>query len=221
MLGTVNAESTSRLREVASFLRLIGRLSKSTTGVLKSARELTSAKGLFFVHLYAAYEFTVLEGLREVYRQINSASIEFKDCHPMLLAAALDKELTSFVKTGSVYAWKARRAVFEKVGSNNRVQIDENAIPTAGRNIAVHQLQSIWDTLKIQDPMFPNAILIGRVSELVQNRVDVAHGNLTASEVGRRYTLEELRKRHRDIEHLCTHIVTAFDGYLQNKHYRA
>jgi len=193
----------------------------TTKGILKSGRELTAAKGLFFVHLYAAYEFTVLTGLREVYRQINAATIEFKDCHSRLLTAALDKELTSFVQVGSVHAWKARRAVFDHVGSTRIVAINENVNPAAGKNLAVGQLQSIWDTLRIQDPMFPHPALIGRVAELVQNRVDVAHGNLSASDVGRRYTVQELRKRHTDIELLCTHILASFEDYLKNGHFRA
>jgi len=220
LLGTVNAESNSRLQEVGLFLRLIGRLSR-TNGLLKTRRELTSAKGLFFVHLYAAYEYTVLAGLRETYRQINIAKLEFRDCHSFLLTAALDKELTSFVQKGSVQAWKARRAVFEKVGSTQVVEIDQNVNPAAGRNLAVAQLQSIWDTLRIQNPMFPAPTLLGRVAELVQNRVDVAHGNSSASDIGRRYTLEELRKRHRDIELLCTHILTSFEDYVKKQHYKA
>jgi hypothetical protein len=216
----VNTESDGRLQEVGSFLRLIGRLGR-TTGLLKSARELTSAKGLFFVHLYAAYEFTVLAGLRETYRQINIAKLEFKDCHSLLLTAALDRELTSFVQKGSIHGWKARRAVFEKVGSAQVVAIDEQVNPAAGRNLAVEQLESIWDTLRIKDPIFPRPALMGRVSELVQNRVDVAHGNSSASDIGRRYTVEELRKRHRDIDLLCTHILAAFEDYLKRKHYKA
>ena len=220
MLGTVNAESSNRLQEAASFLRLISRMSRNT-GLLKSRRELTSAKGLFFVHLYAAYEFTVIAGLKETYRQINIAQVQFKDCHPLLLTAALDKELTSFVQKGSIHAWKARRAVFEKVGSTDLLEIHEDVNPAAGKNLAVGQLQSIWDTLRIQDAMFPKPSLIGRVAELVQNRVDVAHGNLSASDVGRRYTVAELRTRHRDIELLCTHILNTFEDYLSKKHYKA
>jgi hypothetical protein len=220
LLGSVNAESSSRLQEVGAFLRLISRLSRNT-GLLKSARELTSAKGLFFVQLYAAYEHTVLAGLRETYRQINLAKLEFKDCHPILLTAALDKELMSFVQRGSIHAWKARRAVFEKVGSTHVVEIDETVNPAAGRNLAVDQLQSIWDTLRIRDPMFPKPVLIGRVSELVRNRVDVAHGNLSASDVGRRYTIADLRVRHRDVELLCTHILNTFEDYLSKQHYKA
>jgi hypothetical protein len=219
LLGTVNRESNSRLQEVGSFLRLIGRLGRKA-GLLKSARELTSAKGLFFVHLYAAYEYTVLAGLRETYSQINLAKLEFKECHSLLLTAALDRELTSFVQKGNIQGWKARRAVFEKIGSTNLVEINESVNPAAGRNLAVEQLQSIWDTLRIKDPMLPNPALMGRVAELVQNRINVSHGNSSASDIGRRYTVEELRKRHRDIELLCTHILNAFEDYIKKKHYK-
>ena len=59
------------------------------------------------------------------------------------------------------------------------------------------------------------------VAELVQNRVNVAHGVASASDVGRRYTVDELRKTHRDVELLCTHILTAFEDYLNKKHYKA
>jgi hypothetical protein len=220
LLGTVKSESAIRLHEVAAILRLVDHLDRRADP-LTSTLEATSAKGLFFVHLYAAYEFTVLQGLKEVYRRINSAHIEFKACRPSLLAAALDKEIRSLVNTGSANAWKARRTLFEKVGSAHVVEIEENVDPCAGRNLARDQLESIWDTLRIREPLFPDQTLIGLVSELVQNRVDVAHGNRSASDVGRRYTPGDLCKRHKAIEGLCTHILSTFEDYLDQGHYRA
>ena len=63
MLSSVSAESTARLREVASYLRFLD--DQITKGGLTVNRDLVTAKGLFFVHLYSALEFTVTATVRE------------------------------------------------------------------------------------------------------------------------------------------------------------
>lgn len=215
-LSHVSIESAARFVEVGLYLRFIDKLSFPPYNY---TRELASAKGLFFVHLYGTYEYTITAAVQEALRQINRGKPKITDCHPVFLSMALDSECRSLADVGPDKTWDRRRALFRRVRSPEEVAVVETIMPTGGGNPSYEQLCSIWETFCIRDPVVPRTELIGRIKELVESRNAIAHGRESASAVGGRFTTAELHGRHADISEVCSHFVRSFENYLDSKHY--
>ncbi len=206
----------ARLVEVNSFLRFIDKVASSPPAFTP---DLTSAKGLFFVHLYGTYEYTVAAAVQEALRIINQAKPKIADCHPVFLSLALDSECRSLADVGPDKTWDRRRVLFGRIGSPDGVVITETLMPTSGGNPSYEHLCSIWQTFCIKGDVVPKPPHIGRIKELVDNRNAIAHGRVPASAIGGRFTISELYDRYADISALCSHIIQAFESYLTNRDY--
>lgn len=218
LLSHVSAESAARFVEVSLYLRLIDKLSSNPPVF---TRELAPAKGLFFVHLYGTYEYTVNSAVQEVLRHINRRNIKIADCHPTFLSLALDPECRSLAGVGPDKTWDRRRTLFRRAKSSEEVTVAETLMPASGGNPSYEHLCSIWETFCIRDPVVPRRELIGRIKELVESRNAIAHGREPAGAVGGRFTTSELHTRHTDISEVCSHVVQSFENYLDNRHYMA
>jgi MAE_28990/MAE_18760-like HEPN len=215
LLDEVAAASSARLVEASLYLQFI----EKSSAISGFSRELTSAKGLFFVHLYGPYEFTVASSVQRALREINRIKPRISDCHPAVLSMVLDPECRSLADVGSDKTWDRRRSLLSRACSADEVALAESLMPTNGGNPKYAQLKSIWETFSIRDPVVPRPEIRGRIEELVEHRNAIAHGREAPAAIGGRFTLKELRDRYSDVSELCTHIIRAFEGYLTGKHY--
>ena len=177
-----------------------------------------SAKGLFFVHLYGVYEFTIVSALRRSLQIINDAGIKHLECQPSLLSLALNAECDSLAGAGRG-KWERRRELFNRLRSTAPMVMTDSLVPTDGRNCRYAHLEGIWKTLNIREPILPRMSLRGRIEELVEKRNAIAHGQESPSAVGARFTFSDLSVRFNDINEVCTYIVETFESYLTNRHY--
>ena len=218
MLSSVSAESTARLHEVGSSLRFLDdQISKS--GVCVN-RDLVAAKGLFFVHLYSVLEFTVTATVRETILAINKVALAHADIQPLLLSLALDNHCESLAAVGRNKSWQKRWELFRQIKSPEPLAINDNILPTDGSNIQYQQLESIWTTFCIREPVLPDIKLKGRLAEVVEKRNAIAHGREAAGTVGGRFTTADLQQRYSAIDQVCMYVVQVFTDYLKKEHYR-
>lgn len=218
MLNAVSNASTERLIEVHDYLRLIETLQPITPSVKPNWM---AAKGLFFVHLYAAYEFTVTAAFRATLQALGNSGLRLANCHPAFLSVALDAEIKAVVASGTKKHWEKRRTLFQGIKSNTPLQLNDSLLPTDGSHFRTTHLQCLWDTLCIKDAVVPRPPLLGRIEELVENRNRVAHGRESAAAVGRRYSVPDLQKRYDDVHEVCIHLLQVLSKYLQDKQYIA
>jgi hypothetical protein len=61
--------------------------------------------------------------------------------------------------------------------------------------------------------------LKGGLEEVTEKRMAISHGRESAADVGRRFSFDELEKRHDLIDLVCSHMIQAFETYLADKHY--
>ncbi len=88
-----------------------------------------------------------------------------------------------------------------------------------GRNIDFGQMQKVWDAFCVQEPVLPTMTLKGTLDEVRLNRIQIAHGLSSPSDVGRRVSSGELRKKADDVENICMYILSTFEDYLIKQHY--
>jgi hypothetical protein len=178
------------MADVRSFLRMVNSLSSVTPPVL--SRDATTSKGLFFIHLYGVYEYTVKATVQETIQVINAQGLTVADCKPVLLGMVLDAQCHSLADVGRATMWQKRRELFQHVNSPSAALINTAVFPTSGRHLRDDQLRSIWLSFDVQGPVLPNPRLRVRINELIENRNAIAHGSSTPAQVGSRYTNADL-----------------------------
>ena len=216
MFSDISLQSTLRLIEVRELLDFIK--SNTPKPPMVEPSNIVISKGLFFVHLYGAYEYTVKTTVSRAIDLINKKRPLLNDCKPLFLSVILNSHLDSIASVGDK-KWERRHALFSEFDINNTVQIQNDIFPTNGRNIKYRQLESIWATFSITDPILPRPALGGRISELVSNRNAIAHGNEPAAAIGSLNTITELYLRHSEISEVCSYIIKTFEDYINDERF--
>lgn len=135
------------------------------------------------------------------------------------LSIALNNNLDSFYSAGNPTKWQKRWDFFENFRDTTIVNIRDEIMPTDGQNFRYRQLESIWKTFCIQDPILPHGSTGGRIQEMVDLRNSIAHGNESPVEIGKRFTADDLQIRFDVIDEYCNYVIITFENYINNKHY--
>jgi MAE_28990/MAE_18760-like HEPN len=171
-------------------------------------------KGLFFVYLYAVYERCVDEACRAAYNIVNRHGISCREVRPELLALGLNAQFDSLEAASGKRQWQRRADVMRSSVDVSAVQICDMGIPMDGSHMRVQQLETIWKLLGIDAPVVPHPRYIDRIHELVERRHAVAHGREMPDEVGRRFTIDDLKARLVDVEACCTYFIRTIEGHV-------
>jgi hypothetical protein len=216
MFADISQNSSKRLVEVRELLDFIKTMSPAPP--IPETPTILIAKGLFFVLLYGAYEFTVKSIVNKSIEVINSECVPLNDCKPLLFSIALNSELDAIASmTGK--KWEKRKSLFDNFIKNPTIFINAELFPTNGRNLTDKQLLTIWNSFAIEDPILPRNELIGRIKELILNRNAIAHGTSSAIEIGSLNTISELYKKYSDISEVCSYVIQVFEDYLKRRKY--
>lgn len=217
MFSDITSTSTARLIEVREYLEFIKTLPNPQHAPIPS---INAMKGLFYVHLYGAYEYTIKATVVRCISIINQKKPKISDCKPLFMSLAVSDELDSLSDVGNSKKWKKRWELFSVIESNV-VEISEELMPTDGKNYRYAQLDSIWKSFCIADNVLPRGAIGGRIIEMVEARNKIAHGNESPIEVGRRKTIDDLMDVYNDINEFCTYMIQVFEDYiLQEKYLR-
>ncbi len=210
MLAVVNAEALQRIAATRSVLRLIN-THERTVGAGDDASR--SLKGLIFVHNYAVYEYVVIESVRGLVANVNSRALLFSSTRVELLAMALNSEFTSVIAGSIKKTWAGRMDVLKKSRSQDALSITEGLFPKDGSHFRPPQLETIWSLFGVPGAIVPNARLRTHITEMVETRNRIAHGNEAPATVGSGFTVTELEKRVDDTEAVCTHIIASISRH--------
>ena len=177
-------------------------------------------KGLFFVHLYGALEFAVSQSVRESIEHLNAQNLMFKDLRPELLSLGLNAQCDSLRDVGGSKKWEKRFELFKHVNASLPVSFDDSVVPTSGRNVDGIELDSVWNAFGLTSTSTPSPSARQRLTTLVRNRNAIAHGDEAPSEVGGRYSVNELGVYLSDLDLTVTHVVLSLDKYLADGQFR-
>lgn len=216
MFTDLKTDSASKLVEVREFLDFTS--SQIPAAPIPTPNSLLTAKGLFYVHIYGVFEFTITSCVKKTISSINMENININDIQPLLFSLALNSECDSISSTRN-RNWPQRWNLFEKIRDNTITQISTDLIPTDGKNIRYSQLESIWKTFCISAPILNAPAIGGRLKDIVDNRNAIAHGNNTPAEIGSRVTITDLYNRYNEMSSYCSYVIQVFEDYVNNKEF--
>ncbi|AXE20283.1 hypothetical protein DR864_22285 [Runella rosea] len=217
MFVDITNESAKRIVEIREHIDFISiHIPKPP---ITTPRYLNTAKGLIYVQLYGVIEYTIYSTIAKCIYYINQSNCRIDDLQSVILSLALNSQLEALIQVKSK-KWDKRFELFSAIHKNISVNIDTDLIPTDGKNITDKQLKTIWETFNLRTPLFHDVSFRGRLQDIVSNRINIAHGNLPASDIGSNVTIDDLRKRLSDVSGFCTYFINSFEEYIQNNNFR-
>ncbi|MBC7749995.1 MAG: hypothetical protein H7Z76_15720 [Methylotenera sp.] len=217
MYSSIKTNSAHRVTEVRENLDFFAPL--IPTAPITTPRHLNTSKGLIFVQLYGVIEYTICTTIAKTIDLINNDLVKLQDLKPLLLGMALNSHLDS-LNQANRKKWDKRNDLFQKFMDNTEASIFNDILPTNGQNYNLPQLASIWKTFSITEPIFNDIAFRGRLQEIVSNRINIAHGNNSAAEIGSRVTPGDLYDRVNEVSSFCSYFISVFEGYTANKNFR-
>lgn len=218
MYGDINRELTQRIAEIRESIDNIKVHTPSPP--VSTPRYLNSQKGLVFVQLYGAIEYLVNQTVPRTASILTAENLDMSKLSPYIWSMVLENNLES-LRTVNRKKWEHRHIMFKLIADDSKAVIPEDVMPTNGLNITQHQLESIWKTYSIKEPVFDEQSFSWRLKDIVLNRNDIAHGNKTAAEVGAAFTIADLYDRLNDVSTYCTYAIGVFENYISSKDYLA
>ena len=153
------------------------------------------ARGLSIVLLYAAYE-RLLRGLA---RAILEAALGLRAgnrrLRPRLQVFAVLGRLRAVSQTSYGQMWDGRGLdVVEALNLRRTCTVSTDAFPNDGTHMRREQIMSFCGAFGLADPAPVLREAWDRIDNIVAQRNAIAHGERTPDEVGRSYTIDDIRE---------------------------
>jgi len=214
MLVAVRSESSYRLTEARNCLSYIRSIE-----IPPPEREpdvVYTLRGLYYVQLYAAWEYSIENAVQATLRAINSHGIEKRHYVHSTLSWVLHPEFSSLSMVGPEKRWRKRKELLDSMNSNDSAQIGDSIFSSEMQNVWPETIRDVIMYLGISTPAIPEENFGGYIHEVVDKRNAVAHGRLSPKQVGITRS-SELEKRLEAIEHTVAHIFFILEEHVNNR----
>lgn len=211
----IDIETTSRLSEAKWYL---DNLVESPTSTEEAFKE-KLYKGIFFVSLYGAIEFTVCSLVCRIIDEINEDKhVHVTHLKTCLLSLLLHSECEALYQAADK-KWAKRLALFNRINDDEKSSIINTILPAQSGNLKRKQIQQICEVFGVEFPIISNPTLEYRLSTIADNRNAIAHGRKTTCDVGSQYTKNQLIEYYTVVQEYCLYLNQQFFNYIRNKHY--
>ena len=214
MFSSIILESSDRIRQATLQLAIIKKTESESDDTFHDFVKIQ--KGLFFVSLYAAIEFTITASTSQFLSALQvdpKKPIEYKK---YILCTALNPQFNALTSGAKKGLWKKKAMLLDSLFSDQVAQFDNAVFPTDGTNISYDHLAEVWKLFHLPEPVVPEGVHPWLLKEIKNHRNAIAHGREKADAIGGRFTVELLENRLSAVQLLCSHIVTGFE-----EHYRS
>lgn len=149
-------------------------------------------RGLTIILLYAAYE-NLLQGVaRAILEAAMKLKVGNKRLRPGLKLVASHTYIESMVSVSSTGVWKAGLKLIDTIDESRTCTLSSDVFPNDGSHFRRPQVRTFCKVFGLADP---GPILLSvwqRIDSLVAERNAIAHGKMTAADVGRSYSFSDM-----------------------------
>ena len=213
MFDSQRQSCLARISEVRVLYECISRMESGDPRVPDST-EVLMLRGLFYVHLYAALEYSVNQAVQRYLNAVSALGIRIDHFNSYLYSVILDSEFSAIRDVGESKKWERRISLLARQQSGDACAISDTVFSTYLQNVWLASLEQIFICFCIQDPVVPDQRLGLFVNEIVEKRNTVAHGRDTPSNVGRGTRSSDLKIRLDAITQVIEHVFVCFEKAL-------
>jgi hypothetical protein len=181
-----------RFLEVRTLLSSI-KSQESTATPPKDSDDVKIIRGLFYVHLYGAFEKSVNEIVMYALREIDIIGIKNFHAAVDFLPVALASIFQALQAPTNDSKWKKRVEFVKTMQSSAACKISDSVFGDQLQNVSPERLQEIITYLCLPSPFSENDLL--PIGEIVEKRNQVAHGRTSPLRVGSSVKSTELESR--------------------------
>lgn len=211
---SVSPSITTRFVEVQELLTFIER--GELPPPARDPVEIRLLRGLFYVHLYGAFEFSVNRIVVGAAQVINQAQIPHNNVCHQLGVLVLDRNFNALSQVGR--HWPKRLELIELRQSSSIAQIDDGS--TDMQNIWLHSLEQIFQVFGLVRPVMYDVTKTGYIREVVEARNKIAHGQDSPLVYGSTKRCAELRIVLDAIRREAFYILDCFNEYIDAGAYK-
>ena len=179
-------------------------------------------KGVVYVLLYGALEFTITHCVSRTIEILNDKTLNLYQVLPSLWGLIYDSACKRIETAGTNKKWENRYKLFKELTKDKVIeQIESTLFPSSNGNIKEQQLDRVWKTFGIKAPMFePEHMSVKQtLLDLANGRMAVAHGRECASQVGSLKTAGDLEELYDSISRYCSYLIECFTQYINQEEY--
>lgn len=218
MFTEVSLNSTKRLLEAKRLMELCSddkfdEEQATTDSVLK---------GVVYVLLYGALEFTITHCVSRTIEILNDKTLNLYQVLPSLWGLIYDSACKRIETAGTNKKWENRYKLFKELTKDKVIeQIESTLFPSSNGNIKEQQLDRVWKTFGIKAPMFePEYMSVKQtLLDLANGRMAVAHGRECASQIGSLKSSSDLEELYDSISRYCSYLIECFTQYINQEEY--
>lgn len=202
-----------RLLGTKGYLSFIRSLESDSTPPVDS-EDVKTLRGLFYVHLYGAFEKSVNECVSAFLSALSTLDIIVPEFEPRIWPIALDKYFRSLHSLPADSSWKKRRDFVTGYQAGDSCLLNDGLFSGQLQNAWPETIEEILANMGIPAPPFEHGDTLA-IREIVAKRNEVAHGRSTPARVGASVRADNLQPRLESVErYIETLAVTLESEYL-------
>lgn len=218
MFSVVSLDSTKRLLEAKRLMELCSNNKFNE----EQATTDTVLRGVVYVLLYGALEFTITHCVSRTIEILNKKTLNLYQVLPSLWGLIYDSACKRIETAGTNKKWENRYKLFKELTKDKVIeQIESTLFPSSNGNIKEQQLDRVWKTFGIKAPMFePEHMSVKQtLLDLANGRMAVAHGRECASQIGSLKSSSDLEELYDSISRYCSYLIECFTQYINQEEY--
>jgi hypothetical protein len=210
-IAAARVSATDRFKEVRSFLSLI-RTREDAEG-LATTDDTKMLRGLFLVHLYAAFEMSVNAIVQEALREISIKKITYADMEIRFNAISLSNLFQAYADSKGKKIRK-RLDILDGQHSSSQCNINDTIFSDKLQNVWATDLSDVCDCFCFSPTLISDPKTRTYVDEIVERRNAVAHGRESPVDAGSRLNANELEKRLIAIQFASETLADGFELHV-------
>lgn len=211
-----NIEIRDRFSEANSLLVFLNE--NGPQPLQPTSNNIKSLKGLWLVSIYSAVERSVNTTIEAALEVISSHGNRSIDCIASLHSIFHFNRVRSLNECGKNKLFDKSISLFEDALSESAIKVTDNPLAESLQNVDANTISWVLGLFGAPNISVPPAS-IGRVNALRERRNAVAHGRESASEVGERYTIDELTNIYNASDEVITSFLLNLSEHCINQNY--
>lgn len=183
-------------------------------------------RGLFYVHLYGAFEYSIDQCFIRLAQHIAGRNIEFLHLNRPVYSIALEGYFTAFRTLGDwTKRYRKRVDMMQHTQNRSHAVIPDTVLSPGMQSVDVKTIALAFDLYGIPENPIYTPAAGGYINEVVERRHAVAHGRESPVSVGV-LRVVDLRKRYEALYNQAGYVVDTLNAYIASKkfvssHHRA
>jgi hypothetical protein len=208
---------TARFAEVNALITLAS--SMESVPPVPDTDDVRALRGLLYVHLYAALEYSMDQCFIRLAQHLNSKAIAHHHLSTPIFGVALDSYFRALQSINALdRGLKKRTETMTMARGSTAVVIGDGVLSPAMQSATNAAIQMAFDTYGITAPPIYDVTKRGYIDEVVERRHAVAHGRESPVQVGV-LRASELRQRYDVLYAQSLYVISTLNTFCAAKEF--